>query len=116
MEAKPMDHFHTPTMLLVWPDDTHEVPHYVATPLWNCRPDPLYWLANFAEACILRDDDGNVLAGNPPDHVRVFVPQDAPGSHAAVRLSGYLDDMRRREVERLEALAAVEAQVPAPAA
>jgi hypothetical protein len=33
-----------PTLLLVWPDDTPEHPHYAQTPLANCKPDPLTWL------------------------------------------------------------------------
>jgi hypothetical protein len=117
MEAKAMDHFRTPTMLVVWPDDSPESPHYVATPLWNCRPDPLHWLATLAAQCTILDDAGTVVAGNPPDHARVVIPDKPPTGHAAGRLAGYLADMRAEaEAQIADATARARAADPVVAA
>jgi hypothetical protein len=62
-----MQHFKVPTMMVVWPDDSPEHPHYVATPLHNCKPDPLTWLAVLAGVC-----------DNPPDVAKVYLPQPRP--------------------------------------
>jgi hypothetical protein len=59
-----MQHFRVPTLVVAWPDDSHDRPARVAITVDNCKPDPLTWLATFADAC-----------GIPPDTAGVYVPQ-----------------------------------------
>lgn len=103
-----MQHFKVPTIMVVWSDDSPESPHYVATPLWNCRPDPLHWLVTFTEAHILRDEDGTVIVGNPPDFARVFLPPAALGALNVDRLSDYHEAVGDHLAETMD--------IPRPAA
>jgi hypothetical protein len=80
-----MQHFKVPTLLVVWPDDSPEHPHFVAIPLHNCKPDPLHWLANFADVSTPNygpagGPHGYWPEGTPPVEARVWIPQPEPAA------------------------------------